>query len=230
MMYTAEPTAPQVSDVSAIILAGGRSARMGVDKATLLFQGNTLLERTVKLLRAITRDIVIAGPIRPSLELDPLFVPDEISDAGPLSGLVTGLSHVAHDWTFVCGCDAPLLSPALVRYLLSLRDERYGAIVPDANGVPQPLCAVYHGSSLEHFRITLSATDPRNRSLQRALTRLSIRWVSEREARDFDPRLDTFVNVNTPQRWQAFLRDYAPEEAASPVRSRDRQTEADTDP
>src|SRR5947209_3261783 len=100
-----------------IILAGGRSRRMGRDKALLRIEGETLLERTVRVTRALADEVIVVG--RPRLEGPGgvLRLEDERPDSGPLGGLYTGLRHASNAVTIVVACDLPNVETAVLRRL-----------------------------------------------------------------------------------------------------------------
>lgn len=194
-----------IGPASAIILAGGRSGRMGTDKALLHLHHETLLERTVRLLRTVADDVVVVGPARSGLQVDATFVADSVPAQGPLRGLVTGLGTIANEWAFVTACDAPCLSPVLVRAILHLRSDGVDAVVPMIDNVRQPLHAAYRRAVKEAVQGLLDTAAGRQGSLMQALDLMQVRYISESSVRLTDPDLSSFVRINTPSEWQFFL-------------------------
>ncbi len=137
-----------MEDVAGILLAGGRSRRMGSDKASLAWHGSTLARRAAGLLARCSEPPVVVV-CAPGQELPPLppwveVVRDPEPGLGPLAGLATGLRAVEPRAAVaaVCAVDAPLAHPAVMRALLGALGESL-AVVPVGDGRPQPLFAVY---------------------------------------------------------------------------------------
>lgn len=189
--------------VSGAILAGGQSRRMGSDKAALLIQGEPLLRRVARLVRAITPDVAVIGPPeRAALVLDVPIIPDGWPNRGPLGGIATALQAFAGNVVLVVGCDMPFLNPTLLRYLITLVPG-YDAVVVRADGEAHPLHAVYQQSCLPIIEAQLLAGDLK---VQRFLARLKVRFVEGLELDRLDPgRLSTF-NANTPEEWETAQR------------------------
>ena len=133
-----------------IVLAGGRSRRMGTAKAGLPWHGSTLLRRTTGILgRAVDGPVlVVRAPGMPLPDLPPtVHVHDDPAEGvGPLQGMAVGLAAAAAagaDVAFVCSTDLPFLHVAFVRRVLRALDPHTDAAVPDARGFRQPLAAAY---------------------------------------------------------------------------------------
>jgi molybdopterin-guanine dinucleotide biosynthesis protein A len=129
--------------------------------------------------------------------------PDEIPGTGPLGGIYTALYHLPYERTLVVGCDMPLLSPGLLRYVAELADEA-DALVPrwtDGEGQlhVETLHAVYSRSCLEAIRGRIEAGRLQVRGL---LDEVRVRYVEEAEMRRHDPGLESFRNANTPGEWE----------------------------
>ena len=172
---------------------------MGADKALLEIAGETLLERTVRVLRTHVDEVVVVGPNRAITDLDATVVPDEHPGFGPLAGLITGLSSMSSDKAFATGCDMPHLSAHAIKYLLTVERPGAEAIVPVIRGIAQPLHAVYARRVLPKLRAELAQG---GRSLTSALRRLDVAWVTEECFRQLCSGLQSFVSVNTPEEWQ----------------------------
>ena len=183
-----------IHDCTAIILAGGDSRRMGRDKATLLFAGQTLMQAvmtTMQQLFPVT--IVSVRHIRPEICLTQVC--DTQADGGPLTGLVTTLSRVATPWAFVVGCDMPFVSPALVEQLAAHRAQQQ-AVVPVVHGQLQPLAAFYSTSCIAVMRASLALGD---KSLLSAIRNLHVCYVNETQMQRTDPQLRSFFDLDTPE-------------------------------
>jgi molybdopterin-guanine dinucleotide biosynthesis protein A len=133
-----------MNPVGAYILAGGRSTRMGQDKALLRVGGQTLLESTLSRLRREGFSPRLAGGA-PELARFATLVPDREAGCGPLSGVDAGLAASEADLNLFVAVDLPCLADGLLSWLVE-RAQRSGAwaTIPSVGGRPQPLCAVYH--------------------------------------------------------------------------------------
>lgn len=190
-----------IEDCTAIILAGGDSQRMGSDKANLLLGGQTLLQRVIATMQQIfPRVIISVRQPRPDIALPQVC--DERAGAGappgagPLAGLVAGLSQVNTPWAFAVACDMPFVAPALVEQLAKYR-SKYQAVVPVVQGHPQPLAAFYAAGCLAAMRAHLAGGG--KRSLRAALEQLQVRYVDEAELLQADPALRSFFDLDTQQ-------------------------------
>jgi molybdenum cofactor guanylyltransferase len=177
------------------VLAGGRSSRMGCDKALLPFRGGALAESVARAVRWAAGSAVLVGNPALYQHLGYPAIPDLCPGAGPLGGILTALHHTSADWNLVAACDMPELSGEFLRLLIDDADgDAVVAVGP--SGRPEPLCAVYHRRS----RPVLERALRRGvRSVRAALEDLRVVLVSV-------PELAPFQNVNTPEDWA----EYAP--------------------
>jgi len=190
--------------LSVIVLAGGRSRRLGCDKALLPWRGSTLIEYLVAYVQELSDDVlVITGAERRYQELlnVPIFA-DEIGDAGPLGGLYTGLKHARYSYSLVIACDMPLLSRAVIDTLKSNIEGAVWAVVPSIQNYRVPTFAVYYKDCL--FIIEKLRAQGRF-SLQALLDSVPLKIVSENELRAVDPTLRSFVNINTQADWESCM-------------------------
>jgi molybdopterin-guanine dinucleotide biosynthesis protein A len=191
------------SQTSAIILAGGRGERLaGQDKAVLLLDGETLLERAYRRVAALADDVVIV--LRPDQELAPplvaalsraVIVHDLPGYTGVLAGMAAGLEAAQHEWSLLVACDMPFVQASLVRYMWSLR-EGSDVVVPRLEVGLEPLHALYHRRCLSALHDALAQKRRRVISFYEPL---QVRYVDEGEIARFDPRRLSFFNINTPE-------------------------------
>lgn len=130
------------ADVTGVILAGGRSRRMGQDKATLVVAGATLFTRTLTLMRRLFPRVIIAGD-RPDLVQADLPCVTDIFPGSALGGIHSGLSAATTDWIFVSPCDLAFPDAELARFILQHRDG-YDVVVPRTPEGFEPVFALYH--------------------------------------------------------------------------------------
>ncbi|HEY6539219.1 MAG TPA: molybdenum cofactor guanylyltransferase [Candidatus Dormibacteraeota bacterium] len=186
-----------------LILAGGRSSRMGRDKPGLAFPeagDPPLIWWTGSRLAAIAGPPTVAGPTDygtgwPVVEDDP-----EID--GPVGGLVAGLAASPHPLLLVVGGDVPFPCPRLAQGLALIAEADPGlqAVVPERQGRLEPLFAVYRRDGLVDLRQSARQLmgPGRGPSLRRTLEALRLRRVPEPEWRPWDPAGDSFLSCNTP--------------------------------
>ena len=130
--------------MAGFVLAGGRSSRMGRDKALLIWQGSTLLESAARKVRQAAGSATIIGDPEHHGHLGFPVVADRITGLGPLGGLHTVLSTTPADWNLVVACDMPYLTVEVLEALLA-QIGACDAVVPRSlEGRWEPLCAVYH--------------------------------------------------------------------------------------
>src|SRR5579864_1692887 len=209
-----------MSSSAGIVLAGGRSSRMGTPKAALEWHGSTLLRRTVGILARATGGPVVVvrahGQELPDLPGDVHIVDDPREGKGPVQGLAAGLGALAGhaDVAFVSSTDMPFLHPAFIRRVLRAVHEGADVGLPIARGYPQPLAAAYR-TSLAAIAEQLVKEDrlrPAFLFEQCQVTRLD-----EAALRDdpvlaaLDPGLDSVVNVNEPDDYRTAREQPAPQ-------------------
>jgi molybdopterin-guanine dinucleotide biosynthesis protein A len=184
-------------DVSAFILAGGKSTRMGADKAFVEYGGRTLLARALDLARSVTPEVRIVG----SAEKFALFAPvveDVFCDCGPLGGIHAALRASRAELNVMLAVDMPFVSWAFSQYLISQAENAPEAavVVPRGAGSWQPLCAVYRrdfaGAAEDALRAGKNKIDPLFN-----LVRTRVVTEEELEGAGFSTAL--FRNLNTPE-------------------------------
>ncbi|MEI9896853.1 MAG: molybdenum cofactor guanylyltransferase [Chthoniobacter sp.] len=181
---------------SAVLLAGGKSTRMGRDKAALLVEGQPLWQRQVATLTALQpREIFVSGrPAGPYAGSDVEVIPDLHPDCGPLSGLEAACSRMQTPWLCVLAVDLPWMTSAFLERLLKMALADGRGVVAQNGEYFEPLAAVYPRAMLELIGEQLQQTD---HSMQRLI----------RRARELDlvvpyalagAERQLFRNLNTP--------------------------------
>jgi molybdopterin-guanine dinucleotide biosynthesis protein A len=182
--------------VSAVILAGGRSERLGRDKATLVLGGQLLTQRVAALVGELSDEtILVLRPDQPSPLPRVRTATDLVPYAGVLAGIAAGLAAAREEWALLVACDMPFLNLALLRHLLSLRGGQ-DIVVPLLGVGAEPLHALYHRRCLPAI---LQALREQRRRVISFYEALRVRYVQEDEVRRFDPALRSFFNINTPE-------------------------------
>jgi molybdopterin-guanine dinucleotide biosynthesis protein A len=196
-----------MTKVAGIVLCGGQSKRMGKPKAWLPFAGELMLPRVVRLLSEVVRPIVVVAA--PDQEVPPLpsevsIVRDEEKGRGPLQGLLAGLTALeGHaDAAYLSSCDVPFLRPAFVHRLIQLLGD-HQICVPHVGEYHHPLAAVYRLDVAETVRRLLIEDRLRPFFL---FQEVPTRVVETEELADMDPTFQSLRNLNTPQDYEAALR------------------------
>lgn len=187
--------------ITAAVLAGGKSKRMGRDKLFIEVEGRRLLQRVLDILELIFDDIMIVVSATETGETLEKFnwvrhriVQDLIPDKAAMGGLYTGLYYAASDRLFAVGGDMPFLSKNLIKYIVS-RDD-YDIVIPRTSKGLHPLHAVYSKNCLPVARAMIEEGDLSISSLVRKMGRYE---VSEKEILQVDPDLISLINVNTSE-------------------------------
>ena len=181
--------------VSAFVLAGGKSTRMGQDKAFLSVEGVTMLERSLALVRSVTEQVWISGDASKFSSFAPV-VEDIYPDHGPLGGIHAALRATATDLDLMLAVDLPLVDVRLLRYLLYIADESGSVVtVCEAGGRLHPLCAVYRREFAELAeRALIRGQNKIDVLFQETRTRI----ISEAQLNGIGFSAKMFLNVNSP--------------------------------
>lgn len=182
-------------NVSGIILAGGRSSRLGQNKALIVFEGQPVIQHVVNVLQPLVDEIVLSTNTPDEFAFLGLqMVADLYAGVGALAGLHAGLSAIRTEYGLVVGCDMPFLNAALLQHMLS-RTTDYDIVMPRLNGYHEPLHAIY-------ARRCLAAIEDSIRSGQRRLisfvSQMNVRYIDQEEISRFDPGCLSFFNINSP--------------------------------
>ena len=185
------------ASVSAAILAGGKSTRMGKeDKSLLVINGITFIESIRnKLGEYFTEILVVSDKGERFEEMGFLVYPDLIADKGPLGGLYTALSLSQTKKIFLVACDMPLLNEVLVSNFISqVSDE--DVLIPLHNSNPEPLFAVYDRNCLPSI---INNIENEKLDMTSFFSGLNIRYLEEKIWREWDSEGISFRNINTPE-------------------------------
>ena len=181
-------------EITGVILVGGKSRRMGRDKAFLEVAGKPLIERVLQVFTENFTQVILVGDREERFADYGLQVLPDIYPGSPLGGLYTGLSHAVTDYIFVSSCDLPFPSGELLRYICSLRNG-YDAVVPTTANGYEPLFALYSKSCLGPIKALLDSGDY---CAYAYLPQVRVSYVAYEELAQFDKDRRAFLNINTP--------------------------------
>ncbi len=187
-------------DVTAFILAGGKSTRMGADKAFVTLDGRTLLARALELARSATPDVRVVGDALKFAPFAPV-VEDRFRDCGPLAGIDAALRASPTELNLILAVDVPFVPPSLLQYMI-MRANISGATatVPRMNGGWQPLCAVYRRQFADAAEKALRAGWYKIDALFAAV---EMQAIEEEELRIAGYSAKMFRNLNTREELEA---------------------------
>jgi molybdopterin-guanine dinucleotide biosynthesis protein A len=185
--------------LAAAILAGGRARRLGgADKSALTIDGETILARTVRVLRDLTPLVFVVGDTHGAAAAAGLPVRTDLRpDSGALGGIYTAIETSPCDRTLVVGCDMPFLSERFLKHLAEYRDA--DVVMPRSASGYEPLCAIYGRAAAPGILARLergalkAARPPEN---------VRVVEIGPEEVAAFDPHGLLFVNVNTPHDYE----------------------------
>jgi molybdopterin-guanine dinucleotide biosynthesis protein A len=194
--------------VSGFITAGGRSSRMGLDKAWLSIGGRTMIERVIAALKPVTASLAI---IANKEEYEALGLPvfrDTCAGIGPLEAIRTALANSPTRHALLAGCDLPFVTSELFSFLIRLAGDyhegAYHSVVPiGADGRLEPLCAVYTIDSLPRV---IELIESGERKIARLFDHIPTRFVEFYELNHLKGSSLFFENINTPEEFSRAIK------------------------
>lgn len=208
---------PTLPNIEAFLLIGGKSSRMGRDKALLEINGAPLIQRTANLIAPLVSKITMVASVTVPAEPTntnrystfglPALI-DRWPNAGPLGGIATALAAAQSTWCLILACDLPFITAEWITYLLSRivdsesktdASQRTDVIIAETARGLEPLCAVYRSACAPTLA---AALDHGARKVTDALAQLKQTRITEKEWRNFSPDGNLFGNLNT---WQDYL-------------------------
>lgn len=185
---------------SGIILAGGKSSRMGTTKGLLDLQGKTFIAHCLQALQPLVEDLYIVSD-------DPIYDPypatrieDIWKDCGPLGGLYSGLSETKSEYNIVLSCDVPFVNSTVLNLLVNAIDKDFDVVQLQSEGRSHPLIGIYHKNCSTHFKEVLESGE---RRLIVALESLRVKTIP------LDTQLAPLVrNINTQTEYQIIKNEF----------------------
>ena len=191
---------------SLVVLAGGRSSRMGRDKAFLKLSGRPIIEHIITKLKPLFENIIIvANDKRRYRGLGIAVYEDIIPKRGPLSGIHSGLLNTKTYYNFVVACDMPYMNIKLAKYLLSRLQDGCDVIACKIRGRYEPLFAIYGKGCLGAIEEQLSSADTK---ITRFFSKVKVNTITHKEAEKIDTELRSFRNINTIGEYKGTIREH----------------------
>ncbi len=170
------------ADVTGVILAGGKSSRMGTNKALLEIGGERIIDKAVSLFKSLFKEVILV--------------------TNTLGGIYTGLVYASSDYSFIASCDMPFLKRELIEYLMDIKDG-YDVVVPRLRTGHEPLHAVYSKGCLKPIEALIKKDDLRIISFY---PNVRVKEVSEEELAPFISEPSPFININTPEDYMSVFK------------------------
>ncbi|MCX5745707.1 MAG: molybdenum cofactor guanylyltransferase [Proteobacteria bacterium] len=183
------------AELSALVLAGGKATRLGGRaKHAIVFEGTTILERQLAVLRPLVHEVIVSS--NQPIEGGGRVVADVIVDGGPLAGVAAGLAATTTPWLFVVACDLPYLSTDLVLLVRSRIADTHDAVGLRIGGMPEPLVCALRVAAVGPVLAARLAAGRKKASGLLEDAALRVAWLDEAEVRAVDPELRALYNVN----------------------------------
>ena len=194
--YVSETLLECVTKISGIILSGGKSSRMGKNKAFIEIDGVPIIQRIHTLFKSLfSETVIVTNEVELFRNLEAKIYRDLIPNQGALGGLYTGIYYSSLSHAFCVACDMPFLKSSVIRYLIH-KMEGYDVVVPRTEDGLEPLHAIYSKNCLDPIRKIL---EHKQFKVLDFYPMVKVNIVEESEFRSLDPARESFLNVNTPE-------------------------------
>jgi len=179
-----------------VVLAGGKSLRMGQDKALLPVGKQLMIKGVLASLKAHSEEIiVVTNKVAEFSFLKVPVFPDIVPGRGPLGGIYTGLIRSKTFHNLIVACDMPFLNQDLVKFMLEEVYD-YDVVIPEHNGQLEPLCAIYSKNCIKPIEKELHRNDLK---ITNFLQYVKVRRITGKETAKFDSEGLSFANINAPE-------------------------------
>lgn len=182
-----------INNITAYIIAGGKSTRFKQDKSLYVYSGKPLIKHVYDKIAPIFNEIyIISNDINKFDFIGIETISDIIPGLGPIGGIYSALVHSKTPRSFMFPCDMPSLNPGLIEYMTTLPED-YDIIVPEIGDKFEPLHAIYSNSCIPHIK---SLIDRKIHQLVQMYDRINLRKISEEEIAYYDDPFKIFKNIN----------------------------------
>ncbi len=184
------------SQLSIAIMAGGKSSRMGRDKAFVRFQGRPMIEIVKEHVSGLGDELIlITNKPTEYAHLNLPMYSDLYKDHGPLAGIYTAVIKAAHPHTLIVACDMPWLNPDLLNYMITQRHTA-DIVIPRWQKFPEPLHAIYSKACLAPIQENLEA---KQLKITRFFNKVTVNYLDKETIEQVGGNGRSFANINTPQ-------------------------------
>ncbi|MCB4798105.1 molybdenum cofactor guanylyltransferase [Neotamlana laminarinivorans] len=183
------------NNITGIVLAGGKSSRMGTDKGFLKIDGKHFVEYSIEALKPLTTQVLIVSDNVDYNIFNCERIPDTIKNSGPVSGIYSGLTASKTKWNLILSCDIPLIKTEILQKLLNEIPDNFDAVLTKSNNKLMPLIGLYKKSCSNTFKNALENNEKR---LQMVLKSLKTKQIVLKNNEQ-----QTTTNINTPNELKA---------------------------
>ena len=182
--------------ITGVILAGGSSKRYGQNKAFLKIGSVPFIDTILRKMQSIFQRVILIANERKKYEyLEVPIFEDIVKGFGPLGGIYTGLMRIPDRAGFFVACDMPFINRQLIRYMVDIKKDHHGAVIPLVAREVEPLHAIYTKICVKHIKDLI---DSHRRQIRLFYDHIPVRYVKEDEIRQFCCPNRVFFNINTP--------------------------------
>jgi len=194
-------------NISAIVLCGGQSSRMGYKNKCFFKLGELSFIEIVtdKLSTIFDNILLVAKDPKEYIPLGYKVVTDVFNESSSLTGIHAGLLFSSTKYNFIMACDTPLIKLELLTYLVSIIDTNCEVIVPKVRGYFEPLCAIY---SKDCIPIIEDMLKKRSFKISKLFSEVNTKVVEDSVLKKYDPSLHSFFNINTEEDYKKALKIY----------------------
>lgn len=195
-----------LKDCSGIILAGGENRRMPVLKAFIEVDGERIIERNLKIMEQLFKEIFIVTNQPEAYSYLGIPLLGDIYDVrGPMTGIFTSLLNSSNKWVFISACDMPFINKDLIEYM-AVKRNNYEAVVPKSPLLPftntEPLFAFYSKRLIPYMEKAILAD---KKSMRDFLHNKKVNYISTEEIKIMNTNGKSFINLNTPEDIELYL-------------------------
>lgn len=195
---------------TAIILAGGKSSRMGFDKQFLKLRDKYVIEIIAEKLERVFKEIIIVtGKPEEYVKYGYKLVQDEVKGFGPMAGIHVGLKNSVSMHNYIVACDMPFINLRYLEYMMELIEQHEGkvdGVITRLGQWIEPFNAFYSKSLLERIEENMKRG---SRQINMMLQGSNVLYVSEAKAREFSPDWEMFTNVNTIKDYESLVERFS---------------------
>jgi molybdenum cofactor guanylyltransferase len=179
--------------ITGILLAGGKSSRIGAEKGLLKWKGRYLAEFSLDILSQVFKKVIISSSNPEYLKFGCDIYEDEYKNIGPISGIYTGLKRSSTTYTFFLACDMPFIQAKLIQFICSFYQDS-SAVIPVSNTGIEPLCALYSKDCIPVIEEMIQKKEYKLNLIASKINSIKLLKVSDM-AEFYQP--NSFVNINT---------------------------------
>ena len=180
-------------NITGIIIAGGKSTRMGRDKGFLELNGKLFMTHIIEALQPLVSEIIISSDHTDHDTFGLRRIEDTVKDAGPLAGLYSGLAASNTDYNLILSCDIPLITSKVLKKLIEKEDHESDITMFEQGGKAMPLVALYNKSCSKKLKTIL---DSGERRLQQALEPFNVKSIKITEQQKALSNINTKTQLN----------------------------------